>query len=101
MSKRATIAFWIIFPILVLDFTALMVFYFDLANGPLFLFILEMVAIAIFILIRILLRNKKFVIRMIPTLSLFVITGLLIAFARPTVEVKSAAYYSNPWPLKY
>ena len=96
MSKRATIAFWIIFPILVLDFTALMVFYFDLANGPLFLYILEIVAIAIFILFRILLRNKKFVIRMIPTLSLFVITGLLIAFARPTVEVKSAAYYSNP-----
>ena len=96
MSKGQKIAFWIIFPLLTATFLSLMLFYFDLANGPLVFFILEMVAIAIFIFFRILLRNNKFRFRMIPTLTLLVITGLLIAFARPTTEMKSAAYYANP-----
>ena len=96
MSKGGKIAFWISFPILTLIVSALIVFYLDLANGPLVIFIIELVAIVAFIVARILLRNKKFVIRMIPTISFIVTTTVLLITARPSVERKSAAYYSNP-----
>ncbi|MBO4682943.1 MAG: carboxylesterase family protein [Bacilli bacterium] len=96
MSRRAAIAFWIIFPILTLLFTGIVVFYFSLANGPLFLFILECIAIGLFIIWRIILRHRKFYLRMIPTLSVIFITVIAISLAKPTVERKSAAYYDNP-----
>ena len=96
MSKKQSIAFWIVFPILTLLVTAIIVFYLDLANGPLVIFILEMIAIAAFIVVRIILRNKRFVFRMIPTLALVATTAILLPLARPTVERKSAAYYENP-----
>lgn len=96
MSRRAAIAFWIIFPILTLLFTGIVVFYFSLANGPLFLFILECIAIGLFIIWRIILRNRKFYLRMIPTLAVIFVTVIAISLAKPTVERKSAAYYDNP-----
>lgn len=96
MKKGGSIAFWILFPILTLIFSGIIIFYFDLANGPLYLFIIECVCLGLFIVSRIVLRHRKFVIRMIPTLSIVVITALTIGFARPSIERKSAAYYSNP-----
>ena len=96
MSKPGKIIFWISFPLTAALVGFLLVFYFDLANGPLILFILEMVAFALAITIRILLRNKKFVIRMIPTIALFITTAILLPFAKPTIQRKSAAYYTNP-----
>ena len=96
MSKGKAIAFWIIFPILTLLFTGIMVFYFSLANGPLFLFILECIATGLFIIWRILLRNRKFYLRMIPTLALLFVTVITVSLAKPIVEKKSAAYYDNP-----
>lgn len=96
MKKGGSIAFWILFPILTLIFSGIVIFYFDLANGPLYLFIIECVCLGLFIVSRIVLRHQKFVFRMIPTLSIVVITALTIGFARPSIERKSAAYYSNP-----
>ena len=96
MKKGGSIAFWILFPILTLIFSGIVVFYFDLANGPLYLFIIECVCLGLFIIFRIVLRHQKFVFRMIPTLSIVAVTALTIAFARPSIERKSAAYYSNP-----
>ena len=96
MSKGKAIAFWIIFPILTILFTGFMVFYFDLANGPLFIFILECIATGLFIIWRIILRNKKFYIRMIPTLALLAVTVMTVSLAKPTVEPIPAYNYANP-----
>ena len=96
MGKIGTIVFWIIFPVLTLIFTALMVFYFDLANGPIILFILEMVAIGVFFIWRIILRNKRFFIRAIPTFSLLLVTVISVSLAQPSVIRKPAYYYDNP-----
>lgn len=96
MSKKQSIAFWIIFPILTILVTAILIFYLDLANGPLAIFIIEMILIAAFIVVRIILRNKRFVFRMIPTLALVVSTVILLSIAHPAIERKSAAFYDNP-----
>lgn len=96
MSKAGKIVFWIIFPLLTIIFSGVVIFYFDLANGPLFLFILEMIAIGLFIIWRIILRNRRFLLRMIPTISIIIVTVIAVSLAKPTVERKSAAYYSNP-----
>lgn len=96
MGKIGRIFFWILFPLSVLVFTALMIFYFDLSNGPIVLFVLELIFIVLTVVVRILLRNKKFAIRMVPTLILFTATAILIPLSKPIVEVKSAAYYSHP-----
>lgn len=95
MSKGKTIAFWIVFPIVSILSLLFILFYFDLANGPLFLFIFELIIITVAIVVRILLRNKRFVFRMIPTISFAVLSILLISLARPSVQRKSAAYYSH------
>ena len=96
MKKIGTILFWIIFPIIALIVMALVIFYFDLANGPFNLFVFELSAIIAWIMLRILFRNRKFIFRLIPTLGLILTSALIIPLAKPTVERKSAAYYSNP-----
>lgn len=96
MKKAGTIAFWIVFPLISLIVTAILVLYFDLANGPLILFILEMINIYLWIFLRIMYRNRKFIIRMLPTLGFILTTAIIIPFAKPIVERKSAAYYKNP-----
>lgn len=96
MSKGKAIAFWIIFPLLTLIFGAVMIFYFDLANGPLYLFIIECITFGLFIIFRIILRNRRFIVRMVPTISLFVVTVITVAFSQPATIVKPAYYYSNP-----
>ena len=96
MSKPGRIIFWISFPITTVVVTFLLVFYLDLANGPLALLPISLTVIAAFIVIRILLRNKKFVLRMIPTIALFLTFAIILPLAQPGVRVKSAAYYDNP-----
>ena len=76
--------------------TAFTLFYFDLANGPLICFILELIFIAAFVSLRIIFRHKKFVIRMIPTLAFILSSAILIPLTKPTTERMSAAYYSHP-----
>ena len=73
---KKEIVFWIIIGILSVIITAFTLFYFDLANGPLICFILELVFIASAITWRILLRHKRFLIRMIPTVA-FVISSAI------------------------
>ena len=96
MSKKREIAFWIIMGVISLLITALTLFYFDLANGPLICFILELVFIAAFVSLRIILRNKKFVLRMIPTLAFLVCTAILVPLTKPVTERWRAVNYANP-----
>ena len=95
MSKAGRIVFWISFPLISLIVSLLLV-YIDLSNGPIIILILEAAALTAAITVRILLRNKKFYIRGIPTVSLILINFILLPLSQPGVRAKSAAYYENP-----
>ena len=88
--------FWIFFPLIALLISGLLLFYLDLANGPMVLFIIECVVLLVTIFFRILLRHKRFVFRMIPFLSLLAVNVILLPLAKPSVEVKSAVTNKNP-----
>lgn len=90
------ILFWIFFPLITLIISALLLFYLDMANGPLVIMIIECIAIAIAIVVRILLRGKRFVFRMIPFLSLVVINCILLPLAKPSVDKWKAYDYKDP-----
>ena len=96
MSKPGKIIFWISFPLTAIITLLLLIFYLDLANGPLAIFILSMIAFVLMASIRIILRHKKFVIRMIPTLAFILTIAILLPFAKPSLKTKSVAYYDNP-----
>ena len=96
MNKGQKIAFWIIFPIVSVIVSLLLIFYLDLANGPIICFILEIIVLVLAITFRIILRNRKFKFRMIPFLALMLANAIIIPLAKPDVSIKSAAYYSKP-----
>ena len=96
MSKPGKIIFWISFPLTAIIALLLLIFYLDLANGPLAIFILAMIAFVLMASIRIILRHKKFVIRMIPSLAFILTIAILLPFAKPSLKTKSVAYYDNP-----
>ena len=95
-NKDKHLLFWIIFPIGWTLITAILIFYFDLANGPLVWFILELVFLVIFFLIRVLLRREKAWVRLCSWAGFIVITISIMAFNKPSVAKKSAALYKNP-----
>jgi len=96
MSKPGKIIFWITFPLTAIITLLLLIFYLDLANGPLVIFVLTTIAFVLMASIRIILRHKKFVIRMIPTLAFLLTVAILLPFAKPSLKTKSVAYYDNP-----
>ena len=90
------ITFWIIFPIVSLLLGFIFVFYLDLANGPIICLVLEGVVLILAIIFRIILRHRRFIIRALPMFAYLLSNLIIIALARPSVGVKSAAYYSKP-----
>ena len=86
MTKAGKIAFWISFPLTTIVFSLLFIFYLDMADGPLVGFIIFLVLLAAFIAIRILLRNKKFVFRMIPTIGFLVASLVIGVTAKPIIK---------------
>lgn len=90
------LAFWIVFPIIFILISALLVFYLDLANGPLICLILEIILLATFFVSRVLFINSKFTKRFILWLLFIGCNTLIILMAHPSVGIKSAAYYDNP-----
>lgn len=96
MSKPGKIIFWISFPLTVIFTCSILMFYLDLANVSLLILISHLVAVAIYIPIRIILRNKRFYLRALPTIILGIVTVILIGLTKPTTAYKSAVKYSNP-----
>ena len=96
MKKKRHLLFWILFPIVWTIIAALLVFYFDLANGPIVFFILELIVLLAFLLVRVAFRNKRFIFKLFTWLCFIIFTATLIAVDRPGVSKKSAAYYKNP-----
>ena len=95
-NKEKHLLFWILFPIGWTLLTAVLIFYFDLANGPLIWFILELVFLAALFAVRVLLRKKKVWVRLLTWAGFIVLTISVMAFDKPYAKKKSAVYYDNP-----
>lgn len=87
---RKQVAFLSLFSLFSIFLFGIILFYMDLANGPLVLFILELIAFVGFIVSSILLMNKRKLIRMIPFLSILAITALFFILSKPKTEYKRA-----------
>lgn len=94
--KNKHLVFWIAFPIIYLLISALVIFYMDLANGPVIMFILSIILLLGFLVARILLLNKRFIYRLLTWMIFIGLMALLILFDRPIVREKSIAFYNNP-----
>ena len=94
--KRKHLAFFIAFPVGFLLLLAFTIFYFDLANGPLAVFILALLNLVALAVLSILFLNKRILFRLFPWFGFIIMSSILLSFAKPAVIEKSAAYYSNP-----
>ena len=80
------IAFWILFPIIYVLLSLIIVFYLDLTNGPLFLFIIEVFLLVLFFISSVLLINKRKLIRAIPFAVILVLSIFICAISKPVVR---------------
>ena len=94
--KKNHLAFWIIFPICWTILSFMLIFYMDLANGPLVWFIIELVFLAGLFVARVLLMNSKRRYKLITWGAFVILTMSVICFDKPGYYKKSAAYYDNP-----
>lgn len=94
--KKSRIAFWIVFPILTAIFTAIILFIYDLTNGPLTLFVFQLIIIGFFVASTVLIRNLRIWYRLIPVGALLAITTLLLALSRPAIELRPSVLHANP-----
>ena len=95
MSKKRIILEILFFIFLILIF-GLIIFYLDLANGPLFLFILELIFIVSYLALRIIYLKAKFKKRLFLFLGFSLLTLIIIIFAKPSESFKNAVNYDNP-----
>ena len=86
------LAFYIAFPIGFALITLLVLFLFDLLNGPTALFVIEAYVLVGLLFSSILLINQKKRFRLIPWGVFIILTALLLGFSSPTVEKKPATY---------
>ncbi len=93
--KNKHLAFWIAFPIGFCLITLLLLFIFDLLNGPVALFVVEIYALVGLLFSSILIINQKKRFRLIPWGVFVTITALLIGFSKTTIERKPAALTHN------
>ena len=100
LRRKGGLRFWIFFPILTAILTVLLFFYLDMMNGPIIFLIIEMVAVLLFIVFRILLRRKIFLIRIIPLASLVIISAIVLPLAHPyPTNIKALDSYSKTRPI--
>ena len=100
LKRKGGLRFWIFFPILAAILSVGLFFYLDMMNGPIVLFIIEMIALAAFIVFRILLRRKIFFIRLIPLASLIIVSAIVLPLAHPyQTNIKALDSYSKTRPI--
>ena len=84
--KSRHIAFWICMPLGVLQIMALVLFYLDLANGPLILLPVSIALVIGLVVSSILLVNKRMGFRLIPWGALVLSLGVVFSVAKPAVR---------------
>jgi len=93
---RKSLLFWIFFPLGWTILAALLVFYFDLADGPLFFFVLELVLLVTLFALRVIFRGKKWWVKLTIWGAFSVLTISNIVFCKPTEVLPNAYFYANP-----
>jgi para-nitrobenzyl esterase len=98
-QEKKHIAFWIIFPILFLLVGALSLFYLDLANGPVILFIIEIILLVGLAIGRIATHTgkKRW---MLLWLVYFAANAAMFPFAKPSAVPFRAYSYKDPKPTE-
>ncbi len=76
---------WVLFIIIFSILSFLMIFYLDLANGPLALFIIELITIGILVVVRYLLADRKFLKRNSVFLVFILVNTFIVIMAKPAV----------------
>ena len=88
--KKRHLAFWILFPIGYILLFLISLFYLDLANGPTYLFVFEIIGLILFLVSSILLINKKMIFRFVPHVVIITFTIFIFLVSKPKVMVKYA-----------
>ena len=95
-KKSKHIAFWILMPLFAIVLSALMLFYFDLANGPLYVMVLFYINVAAFVVLEIIFAYKlKTVFRLIPYGGLLLALSVSLSLAKPSI-MPIKAYEGTP-----
>lgn len=69
-------------------------------NGPIYILVLEMVAVLVFIIFRIILRRAIFIFRLIPLAALILVSAVLLPLAHPTLtNLRALDSYSSTRPV--
>ncbi len=71
-------------------------FLFDLSNGPIIWFILELLLLVALFVLRVIFRDKKFWVRAATWGGFSVLVISCLVFCKPSVVSKKAYYYDNP-----
>ena len=95
-QNKKHLAFWIAFPIGWTLLSALLIFYFDLANGPLVWFIFELLLLVALAVLRILFRDKKKWVHLTIWGAFIVSTISVMSFSKPIEAKKDATYQDAP-----
>jgi len=93
--KLSRLFFRILFPLIVLIIGFILVFYLDLTNGPLRCFILELIAIVAYVVVRIIFRNKKIAFRLIPLAGFILANAIILPLAHPTIISRLALDFNE------
>ena len=81
---------FIVFILIYLLLSAILIFYLDLANGPFYLLIVEIIVLMIVLAFRIIFRKKKFLFRLLAFLILILFNVPILILAKPTVSTFKA-----------
>lgn len=95
-QNKKHLAFWIAFPIGWTLLSALLIFYFDLSNGPLVWFIFELLLLVALAVLRILFRDKKKWVHLTIWGAFIVLTISVMSFSKPIEAKKDATYQDAP-----
>jgi len=95
MKKRKIVPL-ILLLILALFLSALVIFYLDLANGPVIILVLSIINIVLLFASIIYFSNKRKLFKFIPWVSFILLNVILLPLAKPTVEPRNAVNMKNP-----
>ena len=76
--------------------TSIVIFYLDLANGPMPLLILELAILAIYVTLRIVIKNLSLRKRIIMLASFVGLSIIVMISSKPYIGLKNAVDYNNP-----
>ncbi|MBQ6730578.1 MAG: carboxylesterase family protein [Bacilli bacterium] len=78
----------------------LLIFYLDLANGPIPVLVLSIINIVCLLVSIVFVSGKKLFFKFVPFIAFVTLCSILLPLAKPVMEEKSAVNYRNPVPTE-